>query len=104
MNKDNRQDTRHPFVAEVDYVGGGIRQRGRTSDLSQGGIFIDTINPMDEGCLVSFRFLLPGDPSGEPITGEGVVAWKQPMMGMGVRFTRISDRDRERVLQFLNTP
>jgi hypothetical protein len=101
MDEDKRLNKRHPLVAEIDYLGEGMRQRGRISDLSQGGLFIDTINPLDRGCPVSFTFLLPGDTSGKPIAGEGVVAWQQPMLGMGIRFISLAEGDLDRILRFL---
>ena len=103
MNGEKRSETRHPVVAEIDFVGGGIRQRGRISDLSRGGLFIDTLNPQDVGTPVSFSFLLPGDASGKPIAGEGVVAWVSPMLGMGIRFTALAAGDLERLSGFLST-
>lgn len=100
---EQRSKKRHPVIADIEYIGDGARQSGRTSDLSEGGLFIDTINPITEGSTVTFRFLLPGDPTGKPITGQGVVTWGQPTVGMGIRFTLLGVGDRERIVGFLAT-
>ena len=74
----------------------------RINDLSHGGMYIDTINPLPEGSSISFRFSLPGDESGSPISGEGRVVWMAHMQGMGISFTRMSDDDRERLKTYLS--
>lgn len=101
MGEEKRIDPRYSLITEVDYVGEGMAQHGRISDLSHGGIFIDTINPLDIGIAVNFKFVLPGDVRGKPISGWGIVAWNQPMLGMGVRFTDLSQEDRDRIKAFL---
>lgn len=101
MGEDKRDNLRHFAFTEVSYEHRGLQFQGRISDLSQGGFFIDSINPLPEGSLISFQFSLPGDESEIPITGEGRVAWKRPMQGMGISFTQLSDMDRERLKNFL---
>jgi hypothetical protein len=102
MGGDKRDNLRHFAITEVSYEHRGLQFQGRISDLSQGGFFIDSINPLPEGSLISFRFSLPGDKSEIPITGEGRVAWKHPMQGMGISFTRLSDVDLDRLKVFLS--
>jgi hypothetical protein len=102
MGDDKRDNRRHFAITEVSYKHLGVQFQGRISDLSQGGFFIDSINPLPEGSLVSFRFGLPGDKSEVPIAGEGRVAWKRPMQGMGICFTRISDVDLDRLKAYLS--
>jgi uncharacterized protein (TIGR02266 family) len=101
MGIDKRDNLRHFAVTEVSYEHMGLQFQGRISDLSQGGFFIDSINPLPDGSLISFRLSLPGDESEIPITGEGRVAWKRPMQGMGISFTRLSDADQDRLKTFL---
>ena len=54
------------------------------SDLSAGGAFVDTVNPLDVGAELRYRFFLPGADS--PVEGSARVAWQQPMVGMGIEF------------------
>jgi uncharacterized protein (TIGR02266 family) len=100
---EKRTNARYPVIADIEYSGAGVRHIGRVSDLSTGGIFVDTINPLPEGTHLAFSFALPGDQTGNPIIGEGVVAWIQPMLGMGVRFTSLPDEDAERVRAFIKS-
>ncbi len=60
---------------------------------------IDTPNPLPEGVPVRLRFALPGQT--ELMTIEGIVAWPQAHIGVGVRFTRLQPRDREAIDRFV---
>lgn len=102
MVEERRKSRRYPTIAEVSYEYIGLFHQGRITDLSLGGFFIDTMNPLPEGSAIGFKFSLPGDDSETPLAGEGLVIWQHPMEGMGVLFTRISDEDRERLGAFLS--
>jgi uncharacterized protein (TIGR02266 family) len=81
---------------------------GLSGDVSRGGLFVATWAPLPLGTEVTVSFVLPG---GYQITAPGRVAWlKEPQTstensedtpGMGVRFTTLSDADREAIEQFL---
>jgi len=101
MVDEKRNSVRHAAITELTYEHNGVQFQGRISDLSQGGFFIDSINPLREGSLISFRFSLPGDESMIPITGEGRVAWVLPLQGMGICITRISAVDQTRLKSFI---
>ena len=102
MDGEKRQGSRSFAVAEVSFDHKGLIFHGRINDLSHGGMYIDTINPLPEGSSISFRFSLPGDESGSPISGEGRVVWMAHMQGMGISFTRISDDDQDRLKTYLS--
>jgi uncharacterized protein (TIGR02266 family) len=102
MDREKRRSARSSAVAEVSFEHKGMHFQGRINDLSYGGLYIDTINPLPEGSAVSFQFSLPGDESGIPISGEGRVAWMVHMQGMGIQITRLSDDDRDRLEAFLS--
>ncbi len=99
MNQDQREFHRTPLIADVDFHTEGMSQRGRISDLSVGGIFIDTLNPLDVGTVVHFSFVLPG--TADRIDGEGVVAWNQPMVGMGIRFNLLNTELQQVIERYL---
>ncbi len=101
MDGEKRQGSRSFAVAEVSFDHKGMNFHGRINDLSHGGMYIDTINPLPEGSSLSFRFSLPGDESGSPISGEGRVVWMAHMQGMGISFTRMSDDDQDRLQTYL---
>ncbi len=102
MTSEKRNSGRSLSFTEVSYDHLGAQCQGRISDLSPGGFFIDTINPLPEGSLIRFRFLLPGSESQTPIKGDGVVAWQRPMEGMGIRFRNLLPEDRARISDFLS--
>lgn len=102
MGDEKRQGSRSFAIADVTYEHQGMRFRGRINDISPGGLYIDTINPLPEGSIVGFQFGLPGNESGSPISGEGRVVWKVHMQGMGISFTRLSDADMERLNAYLS--
>jgi len=102
MDGEKRQGPRSFAIADVTFDHQGVHYHGRINDMSQGGIYIDTINPLPEGSSVSFQFWLPADESGRPISGEGRVVWMVHMQGMGICFTRLSDEDRDRLKAHLS--
>jgi uncharacterized protein (TIGR02266 family) len=97
MVDEKRQGSRSFAITDVTFEHKGMRYHGRINDMSQGGLYIDTINPLPEGSDVTFEFRLPGDESGNPISGEGRVVWIIHMQGMGISFTRLADEDRDRL-------
>lgn len=102
MDDEKRHSPRSFAVTDVTFEHLGMRYHGRINDLSQGGIYIDTINPLPVGSSVTFEFWLPGDESGIPIPGEGRIVWMAQMQGMGISFTRLSDEDRVRLKTYLS--
>jgi hypothetical protein len=104
MDGEKRQGPRSSAIADVSFEHKRLRFLGRINDLSLGGMYIDTINPLPEGSDISFRFSLPGDESESPISGEGRVVWMAHMQGMGITFTRLSDDDRGRLKAYLSRP
>jgi hypothetical protein len=87
--------------AEVIFCHDEMTFNGRIEDLSEGGCYVDTINPLPEGAVIGFSFILPGSDPGRAIVGEGQVVWQKPFQGMGVRFIRMSDRDRDLLKGFV---
>ena len=58
---ERRSVRRYPFAAEVEItdLGSGDRRSARTSDLSLGGCYIDTLHPFSRGTLVNLRIFCP---------------------------------------------
>lgn len=102
MDGEKRQGARSFAIAEVAFDHKGMRFLGRINDLSLGGMYIDTINPLPEGSTVGFQFSLPGDGPESPLSGQGRVVWMVHMQGMGVGFTFLSDEDRVRLEAYLS--
>ncbi len=55
--KENRGDARHPLMATATLVdpSSGICLEARSSDLSLGGCYVDTLNPFRQGTAVELR-------------------------------------------------
>jgi hypothetical protein len=100
MSNEKRKHERLPVVVEVNWDGGTRRSGARTTDISQGGCFVDTMAHAPVGQTINFKLLLP---DGTWIVAQGFVVYELPRTGFGVRFTNISDADRERLNLFLRT-
>jgi uncharacterized protein (TIGR02266 family) len=99
--KERRSAPRIPKMIEINFSSNSPPIHARISDLSERGIFIDTVNPLKAGSIVKFKFFL-GDPAGEKaIEGEGRVVWNQETVGMGIEFVGLSPEDRERIQSFV---
>lgn len=63
-------------------------------DLSMGGLYISTPEPVAKGQTVELFLYVPGE---EPINIQGVIRWNKPeetaehRAGMGIEFTSITD-------------
>lgn len=86
---DHRRFLRVPFVAEVEIHGVGRR---RCSDLSLGGLYLDSVDAFQLGERLALRFKLrPAD--ARAIDAEANVAYQHPGLGAGLNFVRISHDD-----------
>ncbi|MDP8222877.1 MAG: TIGR02266 family protein [Candidatus Lernaella stagnicola] len=102
---DQRRDARVPLKARVDYelLSEDTFLFEYTSNLSRGGIFLATRNPLPIGTHLSLRFTLPEN--GRIIDTNGQVAWINEYRpggdninpGMGIEFTDLNDEDREAI-------
>jgi Tfp pilus assembly protein PilZ len=88
QGRDRRKYPRHPIIIEIHYQSDSPVLRARLADLSEGGMFVDTVNPLPVGTEVKFRFRLPSKAEDPPLVGIGRVAWLQPTVGMGIEFVR----------------
>lgn len=94
----DRVHDRIPLFLEVEYRTAGAFLVAYSSNLSKGGLFIDTDRPLTIGTELVLRFAIPG--SGR-IEVRGVVAWVRPVAvdgkpaGMGVEFEQLDARHGE---------
>ena len=102
MPENGRKAPRFAESVDITYEHEGLRFEGRISDLSTGGFFIDTLNPLPVGSTITFRFCLTGRGGETAVVGEGVVAWATLFQGMGIRITWISEEDRKKLDDFLS--
>jgi uncharacterized protein (TIGR02266 family) len=70
------------------------------ANVSKGGIFLRTMNPLPVGKRLRVRFRLPG--SKREIDAEGVVAWSDQRAGMGVQFLSLQHEEQAEIDGFVD--
>lgn len=102
-DQDQRIDPRLPFVLRVV-----LKDRegllAASENLSRGGLFLQTDQPLALGARVRLTLSFPG--LLDPVEVRGVVTWARPMSpevraGVGVR---VDDQDRPRLEALVNPP
>lgn len=88
MGDERRRDKRVPLLIEVMWEAKAGNYEARTSDLSTGGCFVDTIGQVTPGEEVHFKLQLP---SGEWLELKGEVTYTYPNVGFGLRFLNLPD-------------
>lgn len=91
---DRRSVQRVQLCAEISLGSDSNIFTGFTNDVSEGGVFVATVNVLKLGTPIDFTFTLPG---GHKVEGRGEVRWvrefdeRNPEVfpGMGIRFTDI---------------
>ena len=94
MGDERRRHRRVPALFDIVWEGAAGRYEARTSDLSEGGCFVDTNGQASAGEEVVFRLRLP---AGGWLELRGEVTYHSPPVGFGVRFTAVSEEDRKRL-------
>ena len=95
---EKRAHKRIAFVQEVEAEGLGTR---RCSDLSEGGLYLETDVSFPIDTIVDLRFKLL-DSDADPIRVQARVFYIHPTIGLGLQFTNLSDEDRERIKKFVD--
>lgn len=84
---EKRQHSRAPVLLEILWESAAGNYEARTSDISLGGCFIDTIGQVAVGETISFKLRLL---SGQWIELQGEVKYELPRIGFGVEFKDLS--------------
>ncbi len=92
----DREFVRLAVVVEVTLSSDHNFWTGFTENISEGGLFVTSREPLPEGSVLRFRFRLLPDPAHHEVMGE--VRWVRPVSascddlppGMGVRFMGLS--------------
>lgn len=98
MAGERRHSERVLFCNEVDVVGYGPR---RSSDLSSGGMFIETIAAFPKGTVLELRFKVQ-EHEPEPIRVKARVLYSANGIGVGVEFLDLLPQDRDRIERVLS--
>lgn len=96
---ERRQGPRFQFTATVELVDMKSRTRvqTRTSDLSRGGCYVDTTNPLPADSAVKMRLTQ----ANRSFEAEAKVAYSLPGMGMGLAFTTVTPEQMEVLTRWL---
>ncbi len=93
----SRTHSRAPVGLKVEYRTTGAFLVSYTTNLSHGGLFVETPSPLPEGTRVTLRLHVPG--AEDEVETEAVVAWsrREPSAdgepaGMGMRFEAVDER------------
>jgi uncharacterized protein (TIGR02266 family) len=97
---ERRRFERTPFVVRVDYGTVDAFFSEFTSDVNEGGLFIETETPQPPGTAVMLQFRIPG--SERPLKVRGRVVWtsaerSSELPGMGIEFENLDGRARARI-------
>ncbi len=97
---DRRRSLRTELIVRVDYSTVDEMFSEFTRDINEGGLFIETEKPQEQGTEVTMHFNLPG--SHEALSTVGRVVHVTPgdamnPPGMGIEFEELSPEDRERI-------
>ena len=102
MLGERRRVQRVPLETEVDCLLGPRKITGRTLNISQDGILFEAEGAPPPGSEIRLLFRLPNLPQTiAPIEAEGVVIRLGSQHRVGVRFTRLSPEDRQRIGSFV---
>jgi type IV pilus assembly protein PilZ len=105
MGEENRKDPRAEVRIEIQYHTGQEFLAAYTKNISGGGVFIRTSQPLPLNQAVALRFTLPGINRQFEIGGLVVWANSSPRSafpaGMGVKFMEITPADSSAVAAFV---
>ncbi|MDP1822043.1 MAG: TIGR02266 family protein [Archangium sp.] len=104
--KPQRTSPRVKMQAAVDFTSDNNFFNGFSANISDGGLFVATVNLLPLGTEVDLSFSLP---SGERIEARGVVQWVREVNdklpdafpGMGVQFAQLNPTAQSAISQFL---
>lgn len=82
--KDRRSAPRYSLVlaAEITEHSSGALLRGRTSDVSRTGCYVDMLNPIPAGSAINVKLMHEN----EVFEAAGKIVYSSPGMGMGIAF------------------
>lgn len=98
MSDDRRSQGRVEAYIEVLWEGASGKYEARTADIHTHGCFIDSIGEVAVGETIRFKLQIP---NADWIDVKGVVVYKYPNAGFGVRFVSISPEADLKLLEWL---
>jgi uncharacterized protein (TIGR02266 family) len=96
-----RSSPRVSLGIPVAYRFGNTIAAALTINISHGGLAIRTTSPLAVDTAVRVRFRMPTGKN--EVDAQGRVAWADPRLGMGVKFTKISNPDQAQIDQYVQS-
>lgn len=94
-----RKNPRAPLLTQVEAQGEKAATLGKASDISVGGLLIETPDTLAEGATVVVRFFMP--PEKMPIEAAGRVVRCEPGKSMAIAFLGLPDNYRQRIVNYI---
>jgi hypothetical protein len=87
MATNTRRAPRHPFIASAELIerNSGSRMSARISDLSYGGCYVDTVNPLPDGTAAQVKIFTQT----HSFEASATVVYSHSHLGMGMKFGQI---------------
>jgi PilZ domain len=84
VEQDRRRTPRYPFVANAEVSEGktGVLLKGRVSELSLNGCYVNILNPLEKGTAVDVKL----NTETEFFEASGTVVYSNPESGMALMF------------------
>jgi type IV pilus assembly protein PilZ len=102
MSIERRQHPRAAVEVAIDFESEHNFFAGVTCDISEGGLFVSTDQPLSVGDALDVNLMLPGNLQ---VQARGVVRWnlrrEGEEIGYGVQFTEIHDESLAAIRQFI---
>ncbi len=97
INYERREHRRIPFIREVEVIGIGIF---RCSNLSSGGLYLETVHAFPVGTVIDLRFKLRATDE-HPMTIQTCVLYVHEGAGVGFGFVNLDLEDHEKIVRFI---
>ncbi|MGD2272678.1 MAG: PilZ domain-containing protein [Desulfobacterales bacterium] len=91
---DERLSPRKPCKLTVDYQSQDNAHTEHILDISTGGVFIETTEPIDVGQEIKLTFAFPDSPDALKVSGE--IVWRNPK-GIGVKFIDMTQQQVDKI-------
>lgn len=93
MEQGKRREPRYAFIASAELFEAQTASRMSTqvSDLSRGGCYVDTINPLPDGTVVHIKIFTET----HSFEADAAVVYSHAHLGMGMKFREIQPQSVE---------
>ena len=95
--EERRRHERSRLIIDVFFDGADLTGVASTSDISPGGLYMNTRAELPEGAVLTLRIPLEG----RDVVCNGEVVYSNPGVGVGVTFQGLSEEDRAHVERVL---